>query len=76
VTERILLIEDDTRLAGMVRDYLTGAGFRATTAATGAAGLALHAREAFDAVVLDLMLPDTDGLEVCRQLRAAPRPRS
>ena len=70
MTDRILLIEDDSRLAEMVRDYLDGAGFRATRAATGAAGLALHARETFDAIVLDLMLPDMDGLDVCRQVRA------
>ena len=70
MTDRILLIEDDNRLAEMVRDYLDGAGFRTTWAATGAAGLALHAREAFDAIVLDLMLPDMDGLDVCRQVRA------
>ena len=70
MTDRILLIEDDNRLAEMVRDYLSGAGFRVTRVATGAAGLALHAREAFDAIVLDLMLPDIDGLEVCRQIRA------
>jgi DNA-binding response OmpR family regulator len=69
VTERILLIEDDTRLAEMVRDYLDGAGFRVTRAANGTAGLALHGREAFDAIVLDLMLPDMDGLSVCRQIR-------
>jgi DNA-binding response OmpR family regulator len=70
VTDRILLIEDDTRLAEMVRDYLGGAGFRVTRAASGGAGLALHGREAFDAIVLDLMLPDMDGLDVCRQVRA------
>jgi DNA-binding response OmpR family regulator len=70
VTDRILLIEDDARLAAMVRDYLDGAGFRTSRADSGAAGLALHAREAFDAIVLDLMLPDMDGLEVCRQIRA------
>ena len=70
VTDRILLIEDDARLAEMVRDYLGGAGFRVTRAASGGAGLAMHAREAFDAIVLDLMLPDMDGLEVCRQIRA------
>jgi DNA-binding response OmpR family regulator len=70
VTDRILLIEDDSRLAEMVRDYLDGAGFRATRAATGAAGLALQAREPFDAIVLDLMLPDMDGLDICRQIRA------
>jgi DNA-binding response OmpR family regulator len=70
VTDRILLIEDDTRLAEMVRDYLTQAGFRVTRAANGSAGLSLHAREAFDSIVLDLMLPDMDGLDVCRQIRA------
>jgi DNA-binding response OmpR family regulator len=70
VTDRILIIEDDARLAAMVRDYLDGAGFRATRADSGASGLALHARDAFDAVVLDLMLPDMDGLDVCRQIRA------
>jgi DNA-binding response OmpR family regulator len=70
VTDRILLIEDDARLAEMVRDYLGGAGFRVARAASGSSGLALHSREAFDAIVLDLMLPDMDGLEVCRQVRA------
>jgi DNA-binding response OmpR family regulator len=70
VTDRILLIEDDARLAEMVRDYLGGAGFRVARAASGSAGLAMHAREAFDAIVLDLMLPDMDGLDVCRQVRA------
>jgi two-component system, OmpR family, phosphate regulon response regulator OmpR len=70
VTDRILLIEDDVRLAEMVRDYLGEAGFRVARAASGGSGLAMHTREAFDAIVLDLMLPDMDGLEVCRQVRA------
>jgi len=70
VTDRILLIEDDARLAEMVRDYLGEAGFRVARAASGSSGLAMHSREAFDAIVLDLMLPDMDGLEVCRQVRA------
>jgi two-component system, OmpR family, phosphate regulon response regulator OmpR len=70
VTERILLIEDDARLAEMVREYLGGAGFRVERAPNGAFGLALQAREAFDAIVLDLMLPDIDGLDVCRKIRA------
>jgi two-component system, OmpR family, phosphate regulon response regulator OmpR len=70
VTERILLIEDDARLAEMVRDYLGEAGFRVSRAANGADGLALQGREAFDAIVLDLMLPDMDGLKVCSQIRA------
>jgi DNA-binding response OmpR family regulator len=70
VTDRILLIEDDARLAEMVRDYLGEAGFRVSRAANGGEGLAMHGREPFDAIVLDLMLPDMDGLKVCSQIRA------
>ena len=66
---RILLIEDDARLAAMVADYLGAAGLRVSVAGAGEAGLALLAREPFDALVLDLMLPDIDGLDVCRRLR-------
>jgi two-component system phosphate regulon response regulator OmpR len=69
VSERVLLIEDDSRLAGMVREYLGKAGFHVIHAENGTRGLALHGREPVDAVILDLMLPDTDGLEVCRQIR-------
>ena len=70
VAERILLIEDDPRLARMVEDYLGGAGYRVSCAGTGGAGLAAAERESFDAIVLDLMLPDIDGLEVCQRIRA------
>jgi two-component system phosphate regulon response regulator OmpR len=70
MAERILLIEDDPRLAEMVSEYLGEAGFRVSIAAAGRAGLERLAREPFDALVLDLMLPDMDGLEVCRELRA------
>jgi DNA-binding response OmpR family regulator len=68
--ERILLIEDDARLAGMVRDYLGGSGFAVTIAGTGAKGLALAGSGNFAAVVLDLMLPDMNGLDICRTIRA------
>ncbi len=54
----------------MVSEYLGEAGFRVSICATGSAGLERLAREPYDALVLDLMLPDMDGLEVCRQLRA------
>jgi two-component system phosphate regulon response regulator OmpR len=70
VGERILLIEDDSRLAGMVAEYLGKAGFHVIHAENGTRGLALHGREPVDAVVLDLMLPDADGLDICRQIRA------
>ena len=58
MSNRLLLIEDDTRLAEMVEDYLGKAGFRVEYAADAARGLALAARDNFDAIILDLMLPD------------------
>jgi len=67
---RILLIEDDLRLAELVTNYLSEAGFSVTASHTGGGGIALHKRESFDALILDLMLPDIDGLEVCRRIRA------
>ena len=70
MTDQILLIEDDLRLAEMVKSYLGEAGFSVTVASNGTAGLAAQARAAFDALILDLMLPDVDGLEVCRRIRA------
>src|SRR5256885_16544318 len=70
MAERILLIEDDSRLAEMVSEYLGESGFRVSIAAGGRAGLERLAHEPFDALGLDLMLPDMDGLDVCRELRA------
>lgn len=67
--KRILLIEDDERLAAMVREYLEDGGFRVSHAANGETGLGLHDKEPFDALILDLMLPDMDGLDICRQIR-------
>lgn len=66
---RILLIDDDPVLAEMVKSYLGGAGFDMTVAPTGTKGLDLHKRGAYDAIILDLMLPDMDGLDICRKLR-------
>lgn len=70
MSEKILLIEDDARLAELVKDYLGQSGIVVTIAGTGTGGLELQRRQRFDAVILDLMLPDMDGLEVCRTLRA------
>jgi DNA-binding response OmpR family regulator len=70
MSHRVLLVEDDARLASMVADYLSEAGFRVTIASTGADAERRLKQETFDAVILDLMLPDTDGLDLCRKIRA------
>jgi two-component system, OmpR family, phosphate regulon response regulator OmpR len=75
MTPRVLLVDDDTRLASMVSDYLGRAGFEVETASTLAGGRELLAANQYDALVLDLMLPDGDGLELCRELRGASRTR-
>ncbi len=71
MAERILIIDDDTRLSAMLRDYLEGNGYAVRTAANAAAGLAEVARHHADAVILDVMLPDLDGFEVLRRIRSA-----
>ena len=72
---RLLLIDDDARLASMVGDYLRQAGFEVELAGSLAAGRARLASDSFDALVLDLMLPDGDGLDLCRELRGQARTR-
>ncbi|MDQ1817163.1 response regulator transcription factor [Massilia sp. CCM 9210] len=71
---RILMIEDDERLAGMVVTYLGQNGYTVAHAGTAAAGLAELQSNAPALVLLDLMLPDADGLEVCRRIRALGAP--
>lgn len=66
----ILLIDDDLRLAAMVADYLRGHQFEIAHAADGAAGLKALQRAQYDLILLDLMLPDADGLDLFRQMRA------
>jgi two-component system, OmpR family, phosphate regulon response regulator OmpR len=75
MNSRLLLIDDDARLSTMVADYLGNAGFSVTTAGSLGAGRERLAAESFDALVLDLMLPDGDGLDLCRELRANARTR-
>jgi len=68
--QRLLIIDDDARLAAMLRDYLGASGYSVEVAGDIATGVAaLHARSA-QLLILDLMLPDGDGLEACRRLRA------
>jgi len=69
VDARILLIEDDPSIREVTAIGLHGAGFTVTTAADGVEGLERFRAEPFDLVLLDIMLPRLDGLEVCRQVR-------
>jgi len=69
--QQLLMIEDDTRLAGMVGEYLRQSGYGFTHAADAATGLDALQTTPPELVILDLMLPDMDGLEVCRRIKAA-----
>ena len=70
MTQQLLMIEDDTRLANMVSEYLRQSGYGVTHAADGASGLAALEAAVPDLIILDLMLPDMDGLEVCRRIKS------
>ena len=68
--QRVLVVDDDPTVSDVVRLYLERAGFEVALAADGPSALTTFAREQPDLVVLDLMLPGIDGLEVCRRLRS------
>jgi two-component system, OmpR family, phosphate regulon response regulator OmpR len=72
---RLLLIDDDSRLTGMLGDYLRAQGFEVQAEPSLASGRQALAQQACDALVLDGMLPDGDGLDLIRELRANPRHR-
>ncbi len=71
MNERILVVEDDRRIRDMVRRGLIFEGYEVTAAENGEEALRLARESMPDAVILDLMLPGIDGLEVCRRLRQA-----
>lgn len=70
---RILMIEDDVRLAEMLRTYLREAGYMVALADNAASGKRHLEQQSYDLVLLDLMLPDADGLDVCRDIRQTRR---
>ncbi|MDO8718248.1 MAG: response regulator transcription factor [Polaromonas sp.] len=72
MSQHLLMIEDDARLAQMVSEYLVQSGFGVSHAGDAHKGLARLQASPPDLVILDLMLPDMDGLEVCRRIRALP----
>jgi len=67
--QTVLVVEDESSIASFVALYLKNAGYRVQTAGTGQAALDTLSRERPDLIVLDLMLPDIDGIEVCRRVR-------
>jgi len=69
MSERILIVEDETRLAALLADYLKAAGYRTHSLTTGAGAVDWIRDHEPALVLLDLMLPGTDGLEICRQVR-------
>jgi len=67
--QTVLVVEDESSIASFVALYLKNAGYRVQTAGTGEDALDALSRERPDLIVLDLMLPDIDGIEVCRRVR-------
>ena len=65
----ILIVDDERALADLLSIYLTNAGFRTSICADGASALAAIAQEAPDLALLDVMLPDMSGFDICREIR-------
>lgn len=70
---RLLLVDDDAELCQLLREYLDPEGFEVTTAHTGPDGLGKALSDDFEAVILDVMLPDLGGLDVLRRIREVSR---
>ena len=68
--QHVLIVEDEESISSFVKMYLEREGFTVTVAGTGAAAMAALENESPDLVTLDLMLPDMDGLDICRQVRS------
>jgi two-component system OmpR family response regulator len=73
MAKHILLVDDESRIQDVVEYALTKEGYRVTCLSNGQAALARLAQESFDLVVLDVMLPDVDGLEICRTVRKSSK---
>jgi len=70
---RVLVAEDDVKMAGLLRRGLEEEGYAVDVARTGSEALWAGTENPYDAILLDVMLPDLDGFEVCRRLRTANR---
>jgi len=70
--KKVLIIEDDPDISSLIAQYLTSEGYAVGVASSGIAGLEQLKRNLPDLLILDLLLPDVDGLEVCKRLRGDP----
>src|SRR6266550_5799180 len=68
---RVMVVEDEVKMAGLLRRGLEEEGYAVDTQRTGSDALWAGAENPYDAIILDVMLPDLDGFEVCRRLRSA-----
>ena len=66
---KILIVEDELTIAELERDYLELSGFEVKIETNGERGAILAMKEDFDLIILDIMLPDRDGFEICREIR-------
>jgi len=76
MAKRILVVDDDENILSLERTILEQKGFHVTTAAGGEDALKLLREQAFDLVLLDVMMPDKDGFEVCRQIKQDSRAKT
>jgi DNA-binding response OmpR family regulator len=67
--QNILLIEDDSKLAKMLQEFLQDEGYKVTIASDGDSGLSMLKKHGYQSIILDLMLPDISGLDICQQIR-------
>jgi DNA-binding response OmpR family regulator len=74
--KRILVVDDDENILSLERTILEQKGFDVTTAGGGEEALRVLRKDAFDLVLLDVMMPDKDGFEVCRQIKQEPRTKN
>ena len=73
---KVLIIDDDTQVAGVLKAHLTEEGYEVFVAHTGAEGLAEARRGQMDLIMLDVMLPDATGFQLCKELRRSPATQS
>ncbi len=71
MNKKVLIVEDDADISGLIEIHLKDMGFETLIANRGDTALEIALTEAFDFIILDIMLPGKDGLEVCRELRAS-----